>query len=225
MNMTDVKVDSSQLPLTESLKEEVEALEQLGIKFITHVLISFDTAIEIGEKLVKLKDKLPHGKFKVFITENIKSFNIRSAQNYMKIYYSRDEIREQLHDSIGINSALRYLRDKKKKTIPTAIEEQAEKTIDDHTKKLNIAISEFNRLERKIPDKILDYYNNNLPKKELLLEAVSIKKLKKKKTVEQAIEQINRMLTSLKKKRNKLHKSKKENAKLESIELLFKDMN
>jgi hypothetical protein len=160
--MTDVKVDSSQLPLTESLKEEVEALEQLGIKFITHVLISFDTAIEIGEKLVKLKDKLPHGKFKDFITENIKSFNIRSAQNYMKIYYSRDEIREQLHDSIGINSALRYLRDKKKKTIPTAIEEQAEKTIDDHTKKLNIAISEFNRLERKIPDKILDYYNNNL---------------------------------------------------------------
>jgi hypothetical protein len=40
MDMTDVKVNSSQLPLTDSLQAEVEALEQLGIKFITHVLIS-----------------------------------------------------------------------------------------------------------------------------------------------------------------------------------------
>ncbi len=222
--MTGIKVDSSQLPLTDSLKAEVEALSSLHLEIVNSLLTTFDKAIELGDRLIRLKDRLPHGKFIKFVETHFTVFTVRTAQNYMKLYLNRDELRANLDSKLEVGQALRYLTHKKKENNKsTAIEEQTHKTINEHTKKLNLTIGKFNRLNKVNSEKALNYFNNNKPEQKLLLEAIEQKLSKTSKTVEKTIEQIDRMIATLRKKKVKLNKTKKEKAKLESIELLFKD--
>lgn len=212
---------SSQLPLSPSLQKEVDELESLHLEIIDALITSFDKAVELGKRLTNLKDRLPHGKFLPFIEQNIKTFKPRAAQNYMRIYKNEPELRLQLHEKLDIGLALKFLAKKKPKE-QTAVETKVKKTIDEHTQKVNIIIRKFNSLEKKGVEKALEYFSENQTDKDLLLEAVSDKKAKTLKSIDDQLNQISRMIDRLRKKKYKLNKTKKERQRYDRIENLFR---
>ena len=64
--------DTSQVYLTPSLQEEIEKLQTLHTDILSGILTSFEKGVEIGERLYKIKERLPHGQFTSFIENNIK---------------------------------------------------------------------------------------------------------------------------------------------------------
>jgi hypothetical protein len=51
-------------------------------------------AIRIGELLVEQKHKMQHGQFTQWITDNL-PFSVRSAQNYMKVFINRKQLKNE----------------------------------------------------------------------------------------------------------------------------------
>ena len=212
---------SSQLSLSPTLQKEVDELESLHLEIIDALVTSFDKAVELGKRLTNLKDRLPHGKFLPFIEHNIKTFKPRAAQNYMRIYKNQDELRLQLHEKLDIGLALKFLSKKKPKD-QTVVEIKVKRTIDDHTQKVNNIIRKFNSLEKKGIEKALDYFSENPEDTNLLLEAVSVKKEKTVKSIDDKIQKIDKRLKALKEIKTKLIKDKKKKNELERIESLFR---
>lgn len=213
---------SSQLPLSPTLQKEVDELESLHLEIIDALITSFDKAVELGKRLTNLKDRLPHGKFLPFVEQNIKTFKPRAAQNYMRIYKNEPELRLQLHEKLDIGLALKFLAKKKPKD-QTVVEAKVKKTIDDHTVKVNSIIRKFNTLEKKGIEKALEYFSEHPEDKEFLIEAVSEKIVKTKKSIDDQINQLTRIIDRARKKKAKLKKTKKKGDDLERIESLFKE--
>lgn len=139
----------------------------------------------------------------------------------MRIYKNQDELRIQLHEKLDIGLALKFLS-RKKPEKQTIIETKIIKTLDKHTVILNNIIRKFNSLEKKGIEKALDYFSEKPEDKKLLLEAVSVKKEKTVKSIDDKIQKIDKRLKALKEIKNKLIKDKKKKNELERIESLFR---
>jgi hypothetical protein len=50
--------------------------------------------MRIGELLVEQKQKLPHGQFTKWVEENL-PFTIRTAQNYMKVFFNKERLKNE----------------------------------------------------------------------------------------------------------------------------------
>lgn len=222
--MNKLQKETSQVFLTDSLRDEIQKIESLHTEVISSIITTFEKGCEIGERLVKIKEKLPHGQFISFVQTHITAFKLRMAQNYMKIFENKDELRVQLHNNLDISSAVKFLAKRKEKRIqenkrPTKEEIQAERVIDEHEKKLKTVWKKFQSLDKKSHRKALEYFSSpdNTDKKELLREIVLQKKENIGKTIEKRLEQVKRLKDKLEKKENELKEKIKENKRLDSL--------
>jgi prefoldin subunit 5 len=223
MKEIQLESSSSQLPLSPTLQSKVDYINSLHIEIIKDLTNAFNKAIILGGELTHLKDSLPHGQFIPFVKEHFTSFNTqRTAQNYMKIFKNQETLRVELHGKLDIGSALKFLSKKKESGKITESEQETLKVLDEHTIKVNNIIRKFNSLEKKGVKKALEYFSENQTDKELLLEAVSVKKEKTVKNIDEQLNQITRMIDRLRKKKEKLNKTKKERQRYDSIENLFR---
>ena len=223
MKEIQLESSSSQLPLSPTLQSKVDYINSLHIEIIKDLTNAFNKAIILGGELTNLKDSLPHGQFIPFVKEHFTSFKTqRTAQNYMKIFKNQETLRVELHDKLDIGSALKFLSKKKESGKITESEQETLKVLDEHTIKVNKIIRKFNSLEKKGVKKALEYFSENQTDKELLLEAVSVKKEKTVKNIDEQLNQITRMIDRLRKKKEKLNKTKKERQRYDSIENLFR---
>ena len=71
--------------------QEINALHD---KMRRHADAMLQKATRIGELLSQMKEKLPHGQFANWLTENV-SFSARTAQNYMRIYCNKELIKNE----------------------------------------------------------------------------------------------------------------------------------
>jgi prefoldin subunit 5 len=221
MKEIQLESSSSQLPLSPTLQSKVDYINSLHIEIIKDLTNAFNKAIILGGELTHLKDSLPHGQFIPFVKEHFTSFKTqRTAQNYMKIFKNKDTLRVELHDKLDIGSALKFLAKKKESGKITESEQETLKVLDDHTIQVNKIIRKFNTLEKK--GKALKYFSENQTDKELLLEAVSVKKEKTVKNIDEQLNQITRMIDRLRKKKEKLNKTKKIRQRYDGIENLFR---
>ena len=77
---------------------QVDRLKQLHGEIIGAARMALDKAIEAGGILHEVKAAMPHGEFTAWVETNA-GFSIRTAQRYMKIYESREEIK---NDSVSL---------------------------------------------------------------------------------------------------------------------------
>lgn len=223
MNEIQLERDSSQLSLSPTLQLKVDRINYLHTEIVKDLTNAFNKAIILGGELTELKDSLPHGQFIPFVKEHFTSFKTqRTAQNYMKIFKNQETLRVQLHDKLDIGSALKFLSKKKESGKITEPEQETLKVLDEHTIKVNNIIRKFNSLEKKGIEKALDYFSENPEDKNLLLEAVSVKKEKTVKSIDDKIQKIDKRLKALKEIKTKLIKDKKKKNELERIESLFR---
>ena len=144
------------------MKKETKEVVSLHLSIVNKSKQAFELSVKLGEKLVAIKEKLPHGHFKKFIANNVKIVSIRTAQRYMQFYFKQDELREKLGDMIEINKATKYISsqsDKKKNNIETDIDdtliEETQKTIDHDKHEKSKAVSRWKH-DRALPtDKII----------------------------------------------------------------------
>jgi hypothetical protein len=97
-------------------KNCVEEIINLHNEVRAHAETMIQKAIRIGELLVEQKQKMQHGRFTQWVTENL-PFSIRSAQNYMRVFINKDKIENEnislLSDAYNI---LKLPRDPLKET-------------------------------------------------------------------------------------------------------------
>lgn len=223
--------DTSQVYLTPSLQEEIEKLQTLHTDILSGILTSFEKGVEIGERLYKIKERLPHGQFTSFIENNIKAFTLRTAQRYMKIFEHRDELRIKLNENLDISSALKFLTDQKKSLRlegkkPSKEETEKRSTFADHKNKVRMATINYLRIAKTNPERALERLKTTPEKIPLISEGISekVSKIKSKREklqndildLENKKKNINK---EIKKKRRELRLESKEGEKLHAIQL------
>jgi hypothetical protein len=85
-----------------------EEINKLHENILLSAKSTLDLVVMIGEKLVEVKEELPHGTFQTWVNRNC-NFTVRTAQNYMKVFLRRDEV-EQVED---LSSAYALLENKR----------------------------------------------------------------------------------------------------------------
>lgn len=72
--------------------DRITEIRHLHEQFIDSLKRSLDYGMKIGELLTEQKADLNHGQFGIWIDENL-PFSRRTAQNYMKIFRERDQLK------------------------------------------------------------------------------------------------------------------------------------
>jgi hypothetical protein len=75
-------------------KECIEEIIKLHNEIFLTAQSLMSKAIRIGELLTLQKQKLPHGEFTRWITENL-PFSARTCQNYMRVFRYKDQIENE----------------------------------------------------------------------------------------------------------------------------------
>jgi len=75
-------------------QNRAERIAQLHRKAEGHVRATIQAAIEIGGLLKEQKRELPHGEWGRWVQQNL-PFTIRTAQNYMRLYEHRAELKNE----------------------------------------------------------------------------------------------------------------------------------
>lgn len=223
--------DTSQVYLTPSLQEEIQKLQNLHTEILSGILTSFEKGVEIGERLSKIKERLPHGQFTSFIEKNIIAFSLRTAQRYMKIYEHRDELRMKLNENLDITSAIKFLTDqknalRKKGEKPSKTQTETRDIFADHTNKVRMATHNFLRIAKTDPERALEKLKATPEKIPLVSEGIDIKVSKshsRKEKLERDILNLEskklEISKEIKKKRRELKLENKEGEKLHAIQL------
>ncbi|MGE3182603.1 MAG: DUF3102 domain-containing protein [Phycisphaerae bacterium] len=73
-----------------------------------------DRALQCGELLASVKDRLPHGDFSRFVIDHCR-FSLRTAQAYMRLHRHRDELaaKSATVACLGVREALELLAEPK----------------------------------------------------------------------------------------------------------------
>ena len=108
------------------------------------------------------------------------------------------------------------------KSVSNLISLQPENDLSDAYTYLNNRFDEIDEIEKKGIEKALDYFSEHPEDKQILLEAVSVKKEKTVKSIDDKIQKIDKRLKALKEIKTKLIKDKKKKNELERIESLFR---
>lgn len=223
--------DTSQVFLTPSLQEEIDKIQTLHTDILAGIITSFEKGVEMGERLFKIKERLPHGQFTSFIENNIIAFSLRTAQRYMKIYEHRDELRIQLNENLDISSALKFLTNQKnslrlKGKKPNKEETEKRSIFADHENKVRMATHNFLRIAKTNPERALEKLKATPEKIPLVNEGIDKKVSKshsKKEKLEREIINLEskklEINKEIKKKRRELKLENKEGEKLHAIQL------
>ncbi len=95
------------------LKNAATEIHKLHGEIGGYIKIGLEKGVRIGEILVGVKGKLPHGEFLPWIKNNA-LFKERSARNYMNLYKNRDVLKSA--SVADLNSAYKLLSHYKKET-------------------------------------------------------------------------------------------------------------
>jgi hypothetical protein len=85
--------------LAERINAEHDRCQESAQDTIAH-------AFEVGRLLVKAKDQVPHGQWAGWVAENC-SFEMRQAQNYMRIYRNRTALEAQMSNGVADLDSIR----------------------------------------------------------------------------------------------------------------------
>jgi len=72
---------------------KADEVNKLHEAIVSTAKITIELVIDLGEKLVGIKEELPHGLFQEWVRSNCK-FSMRTAQNYMRVFLRKDEVEE-----------------------------------------------------------------------------------------------------------------------------------
>ncbi len=86
----------------------VQEITQLHNEIGSHLRMSLEKAIRIGELLVGQKDSMKHGGFMSWIKGKL-PFTDRTARNYMRLYRERDQLKTETVSDLGVTGGYRML--------------------------------------------------------------------------------------------------------------------
>jgi hypothetical protein len=97
------------------MKNTIQEITRLHSEIAGHMRMSLEKAIRIGELLREQKSKQKHGSFTSWVVNNV-PFTHRTAQMYMKLYNSRDKLKNEsvslLKDAYQLLSGTKQIEDK-----------------------------------------------------------------------------------------------------------------
>jgi hypothetical protein len=80
-------------------QSKTQRLNELHGQILGAIRTTVELAIEAGGILTEVKESLPHGQFQQWVEENT-SFDVRTAQRYMKAHRNRDRIKNDTVSSL-----------------------------------------------------------------------------------------------------------------------------
>lgn len=105
--------------MNEIERSRIEEINHLHAEVETHLKMTVEGAIRIGELLTEQKKSLKHGEFLSWLKLNI-SFSRRTATRYMKIYKGRDRFK---WDTCPISKAYQSLAEHKPLVLPLKVKD------------------------------------------------------------------------------------------------------
>ncbi len=116
--------------MTDITTNRIEEIKQLHTTVLQQVKQTLEIAIRIGELLIEQKHELEHGQFVPWLKSNL-PFSVKTAQNYMKVYRNREELKNETVTFLG--DAYKLLESPKPMTEKSLLREYKE------------CVEEFNR--------------------------------------------------------------------------------
>jgi hypothetical protein len=134
-------------------KSKIDQLNTLHNEIMGAMRTTLHKAVEAGGILQEVKENLPHGKFTAWVEENI-SFDLRTAQRYMKAWDNRDRLK---NDTV---SSLKQLTEEPTPEKPIDKMNQAMKKVEKAREEYIQAMEELDKeaeLENQISELFLKY--------------------------------------------------------------------
>ena len=104
--------------MNEIEKSRITELSEIHEKIGNHIKMTLYEAIRAGQILSEQKEGMKHGEFTPWVNDNL-SFDIRTAQRYMRAYNNRERIEEGVKsDSVSFLTDAYRLLEEPKETIP-----------------------------------------------------------------------------------------------------------
>lgn len=139
-------------------KSIISEIEKYHAESVGGMRTSLLAAINAGERLTQKKDTLKHGEWTRWIVENL-SFDIRTAQRYMKAYEHRDQLK---NDTVShLTAAYRLLEDSVIRVDVEAARKKAQKAAEEYLrllsaegraeKTLRLCIEQADALRKNLP--------------------------------------------------------------------------